>query len=420
MANGFGMNRFTVKSRRTDINGNSLFDSQIIAEVARKALTYIEGEEEEGSEEAEIEFDDDLSGGGGDWHHPKVESSSSNEKLYDDLEVEGEEEGTSNNFHGIIDPNMPNDIYPLIAKAERKFYDTNEMTTTNGEKFNTLQQNHVKVEMGLFDRDRLGELLQKLLGSDKEESQNGDNSSGGFESYGGATIGAEHGDFSLQLLKRWKNCPKYFIIDQFISSPTLDDHEVVSYASDTRYNKIQQVLSPYFKSGIAKLFPTTSLDSIPKHLRDNSLNFIYFDEEDHSYSNVLNKLNQYWPKLRNGGIFSGHDFTKAHEGVSQAVVEFALKHQLTLYITDVMRPRSDVLGNTLPPCCPSWYFFKNDHDGASGQNKVDILPSHLRSGDDDNGKGVGGHDGDDNDESLSVEKAARLITKQMNEESFND
>ena len=55
------------------------------------------------------------------------------------------------------------------------------------------------------------------------------------------------------------------------------------------------------------------------------------------------------------GILAGHDFTRAHKGVSDAVTQFAIEHELTLYLTQVQYEREDVQGNMIPPCCPSWY-----------------------------------------------------------------
>ena len=79
----------------------------------------------------------------------------------------------------------------------------------------------------------------------------------------------------------------------------------------------------------------------------------------------------WWPKVksgreggdeggekRKGGILAGHDYTAARAGVPLAVNEFADARGLKLRLTGVQRPRRDVRGNQIPPCCPSWYIEK--------------------------------------------------------------
>ena len=62
---------------------------------------------------------------------------------------------------------------------------------------------------------------------------------------------------------------------------------------------------------------------------DNYFDFIYIDAA-HDYDSVVEDLNAWWPKLKEGGIFSGHDYfpdTRIWRGkacgVYQAVKEFA-------------------------------------------------------------------------------------------------
>ena len=52
---------------------------------------------------------------------------------------------------------------------------------------------------------------------------------------------------------------------------------------------------------------------------DESVRFVFIDA-DHSYDAVLSDLKEWWPKLRKGGIFAGHDYgVKAWPGVKRAV-----------------------------------------------------------------------------------------------------
>jgi hypothetical protein len=92
---------------------------------------------------------------------------------------------------------------------------------------------------------------------------------------------------------------------------------------------------------------------------------------DPSYDSIKRHLQLWWPKVksgreggdkggekRKGGILAGHDYTAARAGVPLAVNEFADARGLKLRLTGVQRPRRDVRGNQIPPCCPSWYIEK--------------------------------------------------------------
>jgi len=60
------------------------------------------------------------------------------------------------------------------------------------------------------------------------------------------------------------------------------------------------------------------------------VDFIYIDG-NHSYMQVKKDLIHYYPKLKKHGIIGGHDFYASEMGVVQAVIEFALENNLTLY-----------------------------------------------------------------------------------------
>ena len=54
---------------------------------------------------------------------------------------------------------------------------------------------------------------------------------------------------------------------------------------------------------------------------DESIDFIYIDG-NHMYEFVKRDLIHYVPKIKPGGIISGHDFGNDHYGVAQAVLEY--------------------------------------------------------------------------------------------------
>lgn len=62
-------------------------------------------------------------------------------------------------------------------------------------------------------------------------------------------------------------------------------------------------------------------DEAVQIFEDNSLDFIFIDGL-HTYEQVLKDCQNYYPKIKSGGLFSGHDFRVLPE-VNRAVTEFA-------------------------------------------------------------------------------------------------
>jgi len=83
--------------------------------------------------------------------------------------------------------------------------------------------------------------------------------------------------------------------------------------------------------------------------QDNFFDFIYIDA-NHTFKFIAEDLKNWWPKLKPGGLISGHDYQKhTHNkqvfGVVEAVDRFVKEHQLELHVTRESK-------------FPSWYFFK--------------------------------------------------------------
>lgn len=58
------------------------------------------------------------------------------------------------------------------------------------------------------------------------------------------------------------------------------------------------------------------------HVKDNSLDFIFIDA-DHSYEHCIEDIRDWVPKVKQGGLISGHDYDQPDfPGVNQAVQEY--------------------------------------------------------------------------------------------------
>lgn len=77
-----------------------------------------------------------------------------------------------------------------------------------------------------------------------------------------------------------------------------------------------------------RLYSDDAVKRVPK------VDFIYIDG-DHTYKQVKKDMENYWKKLKKGGILAGHDIFRAEEnyGVAKAFVEFCSKNKLKPYIS---------------------------------------------------------------------------------------
>lgn len=162
----------------------------------------------------------------------------------------------------------------------------------------------------------------------------------------GVEVGVAEGIYSETLCK---NIPglKLFCVDPW---GTYEGY--VNYGSlfEKRYQEAQKRLAPYDCTFVKKM----SVDAI-KDFKDESLDFVYIDG-NHEYSYVLEDISLWTPKVRGGGVVSGHDYYPrcAKGGVVNAVDKYVKENNYELKLTDwdKSNPRRDERQ-------PSWYFYKN-------------------------------------------------------------
>lgn len=86
----------------------------------------------------------------------------------------------------------------------------------------------------------------------------------------------------------------------------------------------REALAPYPNFVLAIAFS----HDVAQFIADESLDFVFIDG-DHAYESVKQDINDWFPKVRKGGIVSGHDyylFRSGRGGIVQAVDEFAAQH----------------------------------------------------------------------------------------------
>ena len=63
--------------------------------------------------------------------------------------------------------------------------------------------------------------------------------------------------------------------------------------------------------------------------KDNETDFLFLDG-NHDYEFVINDINAWFPKVKVGGIFCGHDYRTGYKGVKKAVDEFFVNYTIEL------------------------------------------------------------------------------------------
>lgn len=129
-------------------------------------------------------------------------------------------------------------------------------------------------------------------------------------------IGVCHGFTAEYLLKNVPSIKTYYAVDHYPTFVDWDGTRVTQERQDEIKKRCSERLSP-FSNKINLIYSDST--SFSKMLSDDILDFVFIDG-DHSYETTLNDIITYWPKVKTGGIFAGHDINLI--SVSKAVEEF--------------------------------------------------------------------------------------------------
>lgn len=135
------------------------------------------------------------------------------------------------------------------------------------------------------------------------------------KNYVGVEIGVDHAETTVCLLEQCSKLKHLYAIDPY-------------FKRDGRYEEIEQLLSDFSKCTLLRMTSDDAVNSIP-----SELDFIFVDG-DHSYDVVLSDLINYVPKIKSGGLLTGHDWTTVRKdfGVVQAAGKYLTENK------DMFRP----------------------------------------------------------------------------------
>jgi hypothetical protein len=138
--------------------------------------------------------------------------------------------------------------------------------------------------------------------------------------------------------------------DNYVDGANVDDN-----TKESQFRFAQANLRPWkAKTHFLKMLTSDAA----RQLGDRSLDYVYIAAR-HDYCGVTEDLQNYWPKVRRGGIVAGHDFLTAPEqqalknhtsdwsicvdgsvhpgAVKGAVLDFAVHHNVRVYSTTIDR-----------------------------------------------------------------------------------
>ena len=94
----------------------------------------------------------------------------------------------------------------------------------------------------------------------------------------------------------------------------------------------------------AWLIQSTFVDALPM-FNDECADLLYIDGYAHTGQDNGQTLDDWWPKVKSGGIFAGHDYCAEYHKTMRVVDAFVVKHGLELNIINDSK-------------CPSWWVKK--------------------------------------------------------------
>lgn len=179
----------------------------------------------------------------------------------------------------------------------------------------------------------------------------------------GVEVGVFRGDFAKTILQAWLGS-RLSLVDSWRQlADYRDNWNLPDPEMERNYHATLENVAA-FKDRV-RIIRALSVEA-PREFADGSCDFIYIDA-NHGYDSVRADLAAWYPKLRRGGLFCGHDYFDAATdenlkpirngrsaisrdrltsyGVKSAVDEFAASIQARVSATDELDP--------------TWYFIKD-------------------------------------------------------------
>lgn len=146
----------------------------------------------------------------------------------------------------------------------------------------------------------------------------------------GAEIGVDLGLFSETLLK---SClfKEFYAIDSWpnlIPGVTQNGDQYYNHNNEITYQECTNKLKLYKECSIIR---KSSIDAA-NNFKDSYFDFIFIDA-DHTFDGVLKDLETWYPKIKSGGILSGHDYFNMEMNCGNGIISnFRVKDAVDSFV----------------------------------------------------------------------------------------
>lgn len=176
----------------------------------------------------------------------------------------------------------------------------------------------------------------------------------------GAEIGVYKGEYTIRFLEAglkmygidpWKAYDNY---NEFQSQNPKSEYRNIGLRKslskfqtrqDFLFGHTQRLLKKYLDNGQCELIRKTSMDAV-LDFPDESLDFVYIDGH-HGFRYVAEDLVEWLPKIKKGGVMSGHDYALNRKGARDPYV-LQVKYVLHAFVEAFGVPNFYVLGRKHP------------------------------------------------------------------------
>ena len=145
----------------------------------------------------------------------------------------------------------------------------------------------------------------------------------------GVEIGCADGDTSEHLLRHLPNL-HWTGVDPYVDYVDWNSNNLVNLQG--AYEALDRKIMKTYPDRTTFLRMTS--DEAATHIPDGSLDFVFIDGL-HTYDQVKIDCQNFYPKVKSGGLFAGHDYTII-DGVHNAVNEFrdCIDPSITIGVTN--------------------------------------------------------------------------------------
>lgn len=134
----------------------------------------------------------------------------------------------------------------------------------------------------------------------------------------GAELGVQRGIFAQEILDRWTSAKEYHLIDLWTHQDNYVDSANVKQEIQNKFmNEALQRLQVFDGRTAIKVCRNYTVVCV-KNYPNEYFDFIYVDAR-HDYKGVSIDIEDWWRKLKVGGIMAGHDYVHQMDGPQQTL-----------------------------------------------------------------------------------------------------